>query len=202
MIRTSTAEDLPFARVYEEAKRLDVSAPRTFPIDSPASLQALDTANEEGFILRSRITGQRVKLKFPHYLEIHKIRMGFSMKNVKDWYLASPDGILLPSTYDNVPDESYGAVQKEWERLDTIAKAGRAEFQALVKACGSFELKDVPASKNKGYICKYLRLARSGDTDEANAVFDDFAKRRVREAPEACDDETAELADLAELARC
>lgn len=199
MIHTSTANDLPFARVYEEAQRLDLSSPRTFPADSPAALQALDTENEEGFILRCRKSGKRAKLKFPHYLELHKVRTGFSLNLVRDWYLASEDGILSPKMYGNVPDELYGAVQKEWERLETIAKEGLAEFQSLIESSKSLEFKDVPNSKDKKYICKYLRLQRLGDADGADAVYGEFAKHRVKEAPEACDDETAEFAELAEL---
>ena len=199
MIRTSTAEDLPFSRVYEEAQRLNISTPRTFTADSPVALQALDTANEEGFILRCRKSGKRAKLKFPHYLELHKIRTGFSLKLVRDWYLASTDGIPSPNMYENVPDELYGAAQKEWERLDAIAKEGLADFRSLIDSCKALEFKDVPNSKDKKYICKYLRLLRSGDTDGANAVYDEFAKHRVKQAPEVCDEETAELAELPEL---
>lgn len=193
MIRTNNAEDVPWTRVHDEAQRLDISTPRTFPSDSPRALQALDTANEEGFILRSRQTGQRVKLKFPHYLEIHKVRMGFSLKYVRDWYLASPDGELSPRRYRDVPDELYEAVEKEWQRLDNIAKTARNDFYTLTEDCRSLDLKDVPNSKHKGWICKYLRLLRSGDTQGSAAVSDEFAKQRVKSAPDICDDMIADL---------
>lgn len=184
MVRINTAEDLAFSRVCEEAKRLGLSTPRAFPPGSPDALQALNTANEEGFIIRSRTTGERVKLKFSHYLETHAVKMRFSMAIVRAWFFESANGELSPRKYEYVPDEMYGAVKDEWARFTAIAQKAREEFGEIIEIHKALKFQDVPNSSDKGWICKYLRLSRSGDEKGAAAVFDEFAKHRIKEAPE------------------
>lgn len=185
MVHTATSHDEPFAKVKQEADRLGIVTPRSFPSDSPTALKALDTPNEEGFILRDRTSGHRYKLKFPHYVEIHLVRTRFSMAHVKKWYLESVDWQLDRAKYEYVPDEAFDSVKKEWARFDQIRHVARAELESTLFDCAQLAFRDVPVSPIKWFVCKYLRLSTQGAAREAGEVFDDYIRSRIVQAPES-----------------
>lgn len=81
--------------------------------------------NFEGFVLRFLETNQRVKVKLPDYIRLHRILTQCSTKTIWEMLAAGQD---LAEVLDRVPDEFYGWVRQQEGQL-------RASFSAIRDAC-------------------------------------------------------------------
>jgi RNA ligase len=80
IVETETSHDFPLVDVLAEGKRIGITLPRIHSsLDTYEALKSKNVKNEEGYIVRSRISGERVKVKFDEYVEIHAIRTRFSL---------------------------------------------------------------------------------------------------------------------------
>jgi hypothetical protein len=180
IVHTRTGDDLPLEDVITEAKRLDLTMPRMISSESTyEALQAQNINNEEGYIIRSRISGERVKLKFDDYIEIHAFRSNFSLKTVRQWFQKidplDRNPRLPPAKLEHVPDEKFAEAGIEWDRLAALRLEGLTRFDEAVGPCMEMEFRDVPNSPLKGWICKYLRLWRADKKSEAGLVPHQYA---------------------------
>jgi RNA ligase len=80
------------------------------PIDKLEDLYHVKHTNREGFVVRFQC-GERVKIKFDDYIEMHRIRTGFKHAKVYDTLAL---GKTVLDIVDMIPDE-YHAVVKELE---------------------------------------------------------------------------------------
>jgi RNA ligase len=99
IVNTQTGEDWSYKRVREWglAHRYDSVEFENKPIGS-VDLSA-EVHNEEGFVARFS-NGFRVKLKYSHYLVLHKILTGLSVKGIWESLFAG-----IPIDLSAVPDE-------------------------------------------------------------------------------------------------
>lgn len=193
MVRTESGYDLPHAVVLYEAKRLNIPFPVSFlACETFQALQARNVANQEGYVLRSRTTGERVKVKFPGYIEMHAIRTQFSLKYIRKWFLQAYNGEcqdpidVLESRSQYIPDEYYSAALAEWNRFKAIQSSAESAFREQLQPCLQLAYRDVPNSPMKQWICKYLRLTRTNQPG-ADQVAREYAMHAVKEAPEPID---------------
>jgi RNA ligase len=96
----------------------------TLPFSSYQEIKALNSKNEEGFVLHYPESDFRVKIKFEDYVRLHKVVTGLSQIGI--WEMLK-DGID-PHTQD-IPDEMYawlsGVVEdlrNKYSEIETIAK--------------------------------------------------------------------------------
>ena len=190
MVHTKSSLDLPLGSVVDEAKRLGLSTPRIHDsTDTYESLLSRNITNEEGYIIRSRISGERVKLKFNEYVEIHAVRTHFSLQHVRQWFLqidphdSNPQ--IPPSRLEYIPDEVFKVAGTEWNRLINIRQKALDRFDEALKPCLDMEFRDVPNGPVKGWVCKYLRLSRGDQKEEANLISHQYAMSRIKAAPDA-----------------
>lgn len=72
-------------------------------------LNSEEVKNMEGFVVKFKPDGQRLKIKFPEYVKLHKIMTNFSELAI--WEVMSTGG-SLDDWLTNVPDEFYAQVQQ------------------------------------------------------------------------------------------
>lgn len=84
------------------------------PFTSFAELKALNTKNEEGFVLHFEEADKRVKIKFEDYVALHKVITGLSEKGI--WEMLA-EGKEKNSVIASVPDEMYAWVTEIVERM-------------------------------------------------------------------------------------
>lgn len=109
-------DEWPFAR----AQRYDVST-----VDELAAHQPSDPSNFEGFVIRYYSTGQRVKVKLPEYLRLHRLLTECSSKSI--WELLAA-GQSLDEVVDRVPDEFHRWVKQQEATL-------RAGYNRILATC-------------------------------------------------------------------
>jgi RNA ligase len=192
MVHTSTSDDRPLATIIDEAKRLEITIPRIHSgSDTYEALKSKNIKNEEGYIIRSRISGERVKLKFDDYVEIHAFRTRFSLRYVRQWFLQidplDPNPQVPPSKLEYIPDEVFKIAGTEWDRLVDLRKQAMDRFKKALEPCLEMEFRDVPNGPMKAWVCKYLRLWRKDQKEEAGLVAHQYAMsclQKVVDAPE------------------
>lgn len=88
--------------------------------------------NEEGIVLHWRARGIRAKLKYPRYVELHRLMTGTNEKHVWEHL---KNGQNLKELYQDTPDEFYQwineVVQKLTRQYEEIERQARAEFQEI-----------------------------------------------------------------------
>lgn len=95
----------------------EIRVAERIPVNDYESLKAMDSENEEGFVLRYLDEGLRLKIKFDTYKQLHKIMTNLSAKGI--WELMRDGRNPLSGTYlDGVPDEFYGWVKSVVNELD------------------------------------------------------------------------------------
>jgi hypothetical protein len=191
VINTKTGYDLPQADFMKEAWRTRLQMPQfcNDNIESYEALRESNIHNREGYIVRSRATGERVKVKFPSYLELHAVRTKFSLKHVRKWFLEAPEDRqdhreALQERLEFIPDEYYHAAEKEWDRMASARATARGLFLDITGDMLEMEYENVPKCKAKPFVCKYLRLLRANDPAGACKVIFDFAMHCVKQLPE------------------
>jgi RNA ligase len=205
LVHTQSGLDLPFSDVRTEAARINVPVPKVDDhLGSFESLKSRNIANEEGYVIRSRTTGERVKLKFEEYLELHAIRTRFSRKIVRQWFTDAPIGshhLGLPEArMKNVPDEHYTTAREEWNRLDEIRSAAQSEIEKSIRASINLSLAEVENTPMKGWICKYLRLSRQG-LQGAETVAHEYSMSVVKKSPQLPEESREEEPGVEDIER-
>jgi hypothetical protein len=205
LVHTQSGLDLPFSDVRTEAARINVPVPKVDDHLVPfESLKSRNIANEEGYVIRSRTTGERVKLKFEEYLELHAIRTRFSRKIVRQWFIDAPIGShhlgLAEARMKNVPDEHYTTAREEWNRLDEIRTAAESEIEKSIRASINLSLAEVENTPMKGWICKYLRLSRQG-LQGAETVAYEYSMSVVKKSPQLPEESREEEPGVEDIER-
>ena len=190
MVHTSTSNDLALGCVVDEADRLGLATPRIHTaLDTYEALKSKSIKNEEGYIVRSRISGERVKLKFDDYVEIHAMRTRFSLRYVRQWFLEidpdDPNPQIPAARLEYIPDEVFKIAGAEWDRLLSMYQKAMVRFKYALEPCLEMDYRDVPGSPLKGWVCRYLRLLRGDEKDAANLVAHQYAMSRIKAAPDA-----------------
>ena len=117
---------------------------RNFPFSSVEALKALDTKNEEGFVLVYP-GGQKLKVKFDQYVALHKIYTGLNTNGVwemlrdgKDPREACPDEMYgwLEETMKPIL-EKYRAIERDAAVAFTASRLqnGRKDQAAAIMTC-------------------------------------------------------------------
>jgi RNA ligase len=189
MVHTQTAHDIEQPSIVATAHDLGLTIARPrYNSDSIGALLAENIKNEEGFIVRSRISGERVKLKFDEYLRLHAVRTRFSLKYVRQWFLEIPtdeDYDHLPaSRLEYIPDEFFVLADSEWTKLAEKRRLLMIEFDEGVATNLEVDFRDVPQGPMKSWICKYLRLHRNGNYEEAGLVGHQYAMSCIKKLPD------------------
>lgn len=78
-----------------------------------SQLHNLDWANHEGFVIRFS-TGERMKIKFENYLELHRMATCLSTTMVYEWWC---DKKSLADLLEITPDEFHPWVKEQWLTL-------------------------------------------------------------------------------------
>ena len=110
---------------FRMVKRFDFS-------DGYRTLQALNWDNAEGFVVRFS-NGERVKLKFSTYCNLHKMLSGLDAVTVWEWFRLGKD---LPDIVnsENIPDELHGWLEMTYE---SICRSYNAHKQTVEEAAAS-----------------------------------------------------------------
>lgn len=127
-----TGKEYPIC--FEELKR-DFEACKSYSFKDYKSIQALNTKNEEGFVVRFS-NGSRCKIKFADYVELHRIKSQVSKKSV--WELFSNDVQAKFEEYLSViPDEFHEKVKGWFSELtkayDSILSQCLTDYLAVLE---------------------------------------------------------------------
>lgn len=98
-------------------------------IDDIKAFKQQNPENAEGIVLHWRKRGLRAKLKYPRYVELHRLMTGTNEKRVWEYL---KDGKNLKELYANTPDEFYQWIREIEERIRL------AYIEIVGKACIRF----------------------------------------------------------------
>jgi RNA ligase len=92
------------------------------PFDTFENLKAKNIPNEEGYVLRYNVTGERVKIKFETYIKLHRLMSNITVPRIFKWIVTGDTESLAA-----VPDELYSWVceikdEIEKQRLDIFTE--------------------------------------------------------------------------------
>lgn len=77
-------------------------------------LRDMNLPNEEGYVLHFKNSHARVKVKFPTYVDLHRVVCGLNENTVKEWF---SKGCVLEEKLDGIPDEVHEFVKSIWGSL-------------------------------------------------------------------------------------
>lgn len=110
-------------------------------------LHSLDWAGHEGFVIRFS-TGERMKIKFENYLELHRMATSLSPTMVYDWFCEKkPLADLLeisPDEFHPWVKEQWGAFQQEYDTLLASYKELVDQYTGLSQKDFALAIKDHP----------------------------------------------------------
>jgi len=127
-----------------------------------AALAAPPRANREGLVIHVRSTGDRVKIKYEDYVQLHRLIYGLSARTVWEALVA---GVTVEQIAEPLPDEFHGWVKDVSARLHFSVAAFEARvrdtFDAIVSGLPEgFSRKDFAliAAKHelRGYLFAHL----------------------------------------------
>jgi hypothetical protein len=123
-------------------------------------LKALNTKNEEGYVLRFFPSNTRVKIKFEDYVTLHRILTNISSYDI--WENLMKFGKLPEEMLKDVPDEFYNWVKRVeseiWAEFIAVKSRAYSDFnEAFDRNCGGADFDktfalDVKTLKNSGLI--------------------------------------------------
>lgn len=121
-IKNTTGEETPFTQSW-------IRKPKEIPFTSLEALAAMDEPGGEGFVIFFPDTNERMKIKFPEYIRLHKIMTGLSEIGVWEHLREGKD---IEELIKDVPDEMYSWIKSVSERLwgeyGTILGAAKRGF--------------------------------------------------------------------------
>lgn len=97
-------------REYPEAMIKGVSKVATFNFTEYESIKNLDWRNSEGFVVRFS-NGERVKIKFQNYLELHRVVTNINAHTVWEMFCKNVSDLDLDTP---IPDEFMEWVKSKW----------------------------------------------------------------------------------------
>ena len=106
-------------------------------------LAQLDIDNEEGFVVKFD-NGDRCKIKFAKYLELHRIRSNLSTKTVYEAFCNNS----LQQLIDSIQDEFYNIVKDYYKELEEEYEIKYNYFKDKFESLPKMELKE---------FCLYLK---------------------------------------------
>lgn len=123
-----------------------------------SQLQNLDWANHEGFVIRFS-TGERMKIKFENYLQLHRMATSLSTTMVYDWFCEKKP---LADLLEISPDEFHPWVREQWTALQTGYAAIVEELTAVVREKSDLGQKEFAQSIKDHPHCGLLFGIRNG----------------------------------------
>jgi RNA ligase len=100
-------------REHVDAMIPGVTKVATFHFTDYKSIKELNWANSEGFVARFS-NGERVKIKFQSYLELHRIVTNINCQTVWELFCKNPEVI---DGLNDIPDEFMQWVEEKWHDL-------------------------------------------------------------------------------------
>jgi RNA ligase len=169
VIDTVSGFDEPNSALAAIAHDLGVRVARTFDTTTGdvEALQELDLENEEGVVVRFNENGERVKVKFPRYMELVKAantkpKVSLSEK-VLEALLKDPMS-RAETMLDSLPDEYYDELRATVEDFSRRFEEAQKEFDRVVVDYALVTSRDIPDTlPGKPSLCKWLKLARNGN---------------------------------------
>lgn len=136
----------------------DFPLPDKINFSSYEELKALNTPNEEGFVLHYPQSDFRLKIKFSEYVKLHKVVTGLSQIGL--WEMLK-DGKDIIQIIEGVPDEMHDWVQKVisqiLEKFLTIERiATQIEMQVKDLATRKEQAEIVTKSELSGVVFSML----------------------------------------------
>lgn len=127
-IRTDDGTEATYEQLMEIGKGASCEVVKSHNgITSYVDLKKLNIPNEEGFVVKFT-NGDRCKIKFEDYIQLHRVVTNFSTKSVWE---ALKNGIDILDTIKDIPDEFYGEVHKYHEEL--VDRFQTIEEEAILK---------------------------------------------------------------------
>jgi len=128
VIDNKTGNDLPLENLgFPLVKRYD-------GIADISTLKALESDNEEGFVIRFIPSNMRLKIKFAEYCRLHKILTQTS--NIAIWEFLK-DGKPMDEILEKIPDEFYDFVKKTKASLELeyayIEKSAQLYYDSIME---------------------------------------------------------------------
>lgn len=118
-----------------ELAEYNIRCAKRYSYTDVEQLKALNWENAEGFVVRFS-NGERVKVKFQKYLDLHRTLTNISAASVWDMLCKDPSALSI----DDIPDEFMSWVEQKWKQLkdeyDAIFASVHDIFESLA-ACTS-----------------------------------------------------------------
>ncbi|QDS70971.1 hypothetical protein FKW77_007328 [Venturia effusa] len=171
VIDTASGYDEPNSALAGIADSLGVRVARSFEVkdgDGIEALMNLDLENEEGVVVRFNENGERVKVKFPKYMELVKAantepEVSVSQK-VLEQLLKDPTS-KAEQILGSLPDEYYDEIRATMADFSRKFDDARIDFDRAIVDNALVPFKEMP-KLGKGSLCKWLKLARNGTGSE------------------------------------
>lgn len=117
------------------------------PASTPEDLKRMQVPNREGYVLRYA-NGQRVKIKFDQYVELHRLVTGSDSVSIWECLRNGQDPL---ATLTSLPDELYGwAEQTKTQLLSEYANAvqqTQEQYRSILLSLGTAQC-EVPSRKD------------------------------------------------------
>lgn len=151
MIETESGVELP----PEEVRRASAFPTPAWHglLHSPDELSLDSGANAEGYVIRFRENGLRLKVKFAEYIRLHRLITGVNTRHI--WDLLR-NGQSFDELLARVPDEYYRWVQATSDELRAAYAAIEAEARATFVDLGDRKLN---AERYKQFAYPHLLFA-------------------------------------------
>ena len=188
VIDTGSGFDEPNVEVAKIAAALGVKSAKSYNVGDAQikQLQGMEKLNEEGFVVRFKESGERVKVKFATYLELVKGESNKGSRQVRNSVhtrlLRNPKD-KVENHLDDMPDEFYDEARKAQDEFFSMFERAGSEFDLYATQYEIKALKDIPTDLvGQPMLCRWLRLVRSGKgTDEVRKeVRDEYSLRIMR----------------------
>lgn len=103
-------------REYSGAMIQGISKVATFDFMQYEDIKKLDWENSEGFVVRFS-NGERVKIKFQNYLELHRVVTNINAQTVWEMFRKDPSDLNMDVLSTPIPDEFMAWVQHKWNEF-------------------------------------------------------------------------------------
>lgn len=144
-------------------------------------LKKLDLKNKEGFVLLFE-NGLRIKVKFEHYLKIHKILNKLSLKNIFIMFKTNEN---IEEVIENIPDEFHKFVRDSFK----IFKDDYEEIVNSTKNVIDEFLKEYIIEPTKKNFVKFIKNNNNVKREHQKYLFSLFDKK----SPEILNDNIFEI---------
>ena len=102
----------------------------TYDYTDYKTIRAHDWTNCEGFVVRFRSSGKRIKIKFENYVRLHGLQA--SLSNITVWQKWST-GMPIADAIEGVPDELFDWFTGLWNGFDEAKRTITTQLEATYK---------------------------------------------------------------------